>query len=359
MRGKKIMGERLSKSQRLEAELEDLILHGSYRVYDRFLSVSKLKKRYRASQATVVSALEHLEARGLIFRRSRSGIFVSPTSRTKEILIVSSASRAVSNELNQFSYGLGESPCASKAGWVTINCTAEDFEEYLPNLRIICKKLFAVVFFRCPDVMLRHHQALEERNVFHMFYGSSSAARQLNGCRRYCYNEKKLVAKALDALYEKGHRRIGCFSCSGTTFEERTECYRAWMREKGLSFSEQTVHILPDGEDGYAFMMKRLAGGDPGCSAFFCTSNHGLGSGLLQALRDKRISVPGEMAVLGVGDIETARMLRPRLAAIDIDYERDANALIDLFASSTEDGIAAHGPVLGKSSFIITPGGSL
>ena len=149
MKGKKIMGERLSKSQRLEAELEDLILHGSYRVYDRFLSVSKLKKRYRASQATVVSALEHLEARGLIFRRSRSGIFVSPTSRTKEILIVSSASRAVSNELNQFSYGLGESPCASKAGWVTINCTAEDFEEYLPNLRIICKKLFAVVFFRC------------------------------------------------------------------------------------------------------------------------------------------------------------------------------------------------------------------
>ena len=59
--------------------------------------------------------------------------------------------------------------------------------------------------------MLRHHQALEERNVFHMFYGSSSAARQLNGCRRYCYNEKKLVAKALDALYEKGHRRIGWY----------------------------------------------------------------------------------------------------------------------------------------------------
>ena len=353
------MGEQLSKSKRLEAELEKLILNGSYHVYDRFLSVSKLKARYHASQATVVSALEHLEARGLIFRRSRSGIFISPTSRTKEILIVSSASRAISNELNQFSYGLGESPSASKAGWVTINCTVEDFEENLPNLRIIYKKLFAIVFFRCPDVMLRHHQTLEAGKVFHMFYGSSSAARRLNGCHRYCYNEKILVAKALDALYQKGHRRICCFSCSGTTFEERLNCYRTWMREKGLPVTERMVYILPDGEDGYAFMKKHIPQMDPGCTAFFCTSNYGLGSGLLQALRDLRISIPEKMVLLGVGDIETARMLRPQLASIDIDYQRDANTLIDLFTSKKPDDIAAADPVLGESSFLITPGWSL
>ncbi len=353
------MGERLSKSKRLEAELEEQILHGSYHVYDRFLSVAKLKARYHASQATVVSALENLEARGLIFRRSRSGIFVSPTSRTKEILIVSPGSRSNRNELNQFSYGLGESPYASKAGWVTINCTTDDFEENLRNLRIIYKKLFAIVFFRCADVMLRHHQALQELNVFHMFYGSSSAARQLDDCCRYCYNEKKLVSQALDTLYEKGHRRIGCFSCAGRTFEERTRCYQEWMKEKGLPVSGRMLCILPDGEDGYAFMMKHLAEGDPGCTAFFCASNYGLGSGLLQALREMRIPVPEKMALLGIADIETARMLRPSLASIDIDYQKDANTLIDLFTTSKPADIAANGPVLGESTFLITRGGSL
>ena len=352
------MSEELSKSKRLEAELEKLILSGSYHVYDRFLSVAKLKETYHASQATVVAALEHLEAKGLIFRRSRSGIFVSPTSRTKQILIVSYASRANSNELNQFSYGLGESPYASKAGWVTINCSVEDFEANLMNLQIIYKKLSAVIFFRCPDIMLRHHKALQERNVFHLFYGSSSAARLLNGCFRYCYNEKQLVGRALNALYEKGHRRIGCYSCSGRTFEERAKCYRAWMKEKGLPFTERMVLTLPEGADGYAFMMEQLETCRSECSSFFCCSNYGLGSGLLQALRDHGISVPEQMAVLGIGDIETARLLRPELAAVDIDYQKDANTIIDLFTTSKPDEIAEN-PVLGESSFLIRNGGSL
>lgn len=355
---RRTMSEELSKSKRLEAELEDLILHGSYHVYDRFLSVSKLKERYHASQATVVAALEHLEAKGLIFRRSRSGIFVSPTSRTKQILIVSYASRANSNELNQFSYGLGESPNASKAGWVTINCSVDDFDANLMNLQIIYKKLFAIIFFRCPDVMLRHHKTLEEQNVFHMFYGSSSAARHLNGYFRYCYNEKQLVAKALDALYEKGHRRIGCFSCAGRTFEERAKCYRAWMKEKGLPVDEQMIFTLPNGEDGYAYMMEQLKECSQEFTAVFCCSNYGLGSGLLQALRDQKMAVPERMAVLGVGDIETARMLRPSLASIDIDYQKDADTLIDLFTTSKPEDLTAN-PVLGESSFLITNGGSL
>ena len=117
--------------------------------------------------------------------------------------------------------------------------------------------------------------------------------------------------------------------------------------------------ILPDGEDGYAFMMKHLAEGDPGCTAFFCASNYGLGSGLLQALREMRIPVPEKMALLGIADIETARMLRPSLASIDIDYQKDANTLIDLFTTSKPDDIAANGPVLGESTFLIRQGGTL
>lgn len=339
-------------------ELGKLILDGSYHVFDRFLSISQIKKQYKASQATVVQALDHLEANGLIFRKSRNGIFVSPTSRTRQILIVSNGTRANSSELNQFSYGLGESHHASQAGWVTINCTAEEFEQNLPNLRIIYKRLYAIVFFRYPDTLLRHHRTLNDMNIFHLFYGSSSHNDILGDCYRFCYNEKMLVTKALDILYAKGHRKIACLSCRGTAFEERTNCYINWMKEKNLPVNENLIFVS-NVVDSYEFMLKRLKSARPDCTAFFCSSNFGLGSGLLQALRTLGFRVPEETGIIGIANIETARLLHPSLATVDIDYEKDANTLIDLLSEVRIGPMPEQKLNLGESSFIYIKGDSL
>ena len=347
----------VSKNKQLEAELERLIVNGPFRVFDRFLSIARLKEEYHVSQATVVQALEHLESKGVIFRKSRSGTFISPTSRTREILIVSGRTRADSSELNLFSYGLGESPYASRAGYVTINCTVNEFEQNLPNLRIIYKKLHAVIFFRCPEAILRHHRNLAEMNVFHMFYGSDSSGSMLGECCRYCYNEKELVSKALNILYDAGHRKIACFSCQGRTFEERTNCYINWMKEKKLMAREDLIFLLNE-DDGYEFMLKRLSSGHPDCTAFFCSSNLLAGS-LLLALKEKRIRVPDEIAILGVGNIQIAHMLRPTLGFVDIDYEKDTEVLIDFLSTLAANKFICSTPVIGESPLISMKGGSL
>ncbi len=347
----------LPKNKFLELTLLKMIESGNYRPHDRFLTVAELKSRFDASQATVIQALEKLEADGILYRRSRSGIFISPTSKVRQILVVTPSNRVASDELNRFSYGLGESKAAVEAGLVVINCTVEDFEKSAASLKIIYKKLAAVVFFRCGRVFDRYRELLTENGIFGIFYGSSSVGRQFPECNQFCYEERDLVFRALDVLYARGHREIACLSIAGEVFEERARCYIDWMIEKGLPVRKERIYTVAEGEDGYAHMLAEYRQRRPDYTAIFCASNFNLGTGAVQALRYANFKVPEEVAVLGIGDIQAGQLIRPRLAAMEIDFFGDAAKLIELF----KRGVDPAGPPqrLGSSEFILKTGDSI
>lgn len=346
----------LTKNKYLEKTLLEKIESGGYRPHDRFLTVAQLKSEYNVSQATVAQALENLENAGMIYRKYRSGIFISPTSKVQKILIVSSSQRINSSELNRFSFGLGESKAAANANFVTINCTKEDFEKSVSCLKIIYKKLFAVIFFRCEELLERYKNMLVDNEIFCMFYGSSTIGKKLSECRRFCYDEHELVFKTLDILYQKGHRDIACFSIEGDIFQERTRCYIDWMIDKGLFVDKKRIFTIPKDRDGYQWMLEEIANNGLTYSAIFCTSNYNLGTGAVQALIKHGIKIPEQVAVIGIGDIQAARLLRPRLASMEIDFLGDAQNLIESFNNGVE---ANESGCLGKSKFILETGESV
>src|SRR5689334_21043596 len=51
-------------------------------------TLAELQNAYGASQATVSGALDELEAENVIFRKDRSGIFVSPRLHQKMVLVL-------------------------------------------------------------------------------------------------------------------------------------------------------------------------------------------------------------------------------------------------------------------------------
>lgn len=351
----------LPKNKFLELAMQQTIETGRYRPHDRFFTIEQLKTQYDVSQATVIQALENLEAAGLIYRKKRSGIFISPTSKVKQILIVSHNPRIDSEELNRFSFGLGESKAASEAGLVSINCSVDDFKSNLSCLSIIYKKLYAVIFFRCAREMDCYHEELREKGILSIFYGSSSWGRQIPECSQFCYDERELVFRTLDQLYEKGHRKIACLSIENEVFLERTRCYIDWMIEKELFVDKSLIYTMPEGEDAYGRMMAELQGRKPAYSAIFAASNFNLGTGVAQALLQNGCRVPEDVAVIGIGDIQGARLLRPRLAAMEIDFLGDAVALARMIDSGSIASDAAGGGVcrLGQSEFIFSPGQSI
>lgn len=347
----------LSKNKALELTLRRLIKSGDYHPHDRFLSVSRLKADYGVSQATIIQTLDSLEAEGLLYRKKRSGIFISPVSKVRQILIVAKCHRLDSDELNRFSCGLGESTAAAEAGLVTLNCTIKEFEDNAPYLKIVYKNLFAVIFFRCADELEKYNSLLEGNGIFAMFYGSSTNRKHLEGYHLYCYDEQELVFRALDELFKRGYRDISCFSLDSEVFRERTRCYIDWMLKHNLPVVNEKIYHLSAEEDGYAYMLKKLQTSSPPGRAVFCTSNVNMGTGCLQALLHRGFRIPDDVALLGIGDIPTSRLLRPQLATLEIDYLGDSARLVEYFRTAGESGVFPC--ELGKSSFVFTPGGSI
>lgn len=347
----------LPKNKYLELAMQREIAGGGYQPHDRFFTVEQLKNRFSVSQATVIQALESLEAAGLIYRKNRSGIFISPTSKVRQILIVSQNPRIKSDELNRFSFGLGESREAAEAGLVTINCSIEEFESSLSSLSIIYKNLHAVVFFRCAREMVRYREQLRREGIAAIFYGSSSWGRQFPECTQFCYDERELVFRTLDHLYERGHREIACLSIDNEVFRERTRCYIDWMIEKGLFVDKSRIFTLAEEADAYDYMEKLLSKGKPAYHALFAASNYNLGTGAAQALLRHGCRIPDDVALIGIGDIQASRLLRPQLSAMEIDFLGDGCAL----ARAIEAGVSPDGEAraLGHSKLLFQPGRSV
>ncbi len=347
----------LPKNKFLELAMQQTIESGEYCPHDRFFTVEQLKKQYGVSQVTVIQALENLEAAGVIYRRNRSGIFISPTSKVKQLLVVSPNPRTQSDELNRFSFGLGESKTAAEAGLVSINCSIQDFEANASCLDIIYKKLQAVIFFRCARVMDRHREELAQRGIVSIFYGSSSAGDQFPEFNQFCYDERELVFRTLDRLYEAGHRKIACLSIDNEVFRERSRCYIDWMIEKGLAVDKRRIYSIAENDDAYQYMMEQFDRDAPDWTAVFAASNYNLGTGVAQALLRRGGRIPEDTAVIGIGDIQAAKLLRPRLAAMEIDFLGDGEAL----AGAIGKGIRLDAPPqrLGRSRLVFAPGGSI
>lgn len=121
---------------------------------------------------------------------------------------------------------------------------------------------------------------------------------------------------AVEHLLSLGHRRIGLIdgAVSLSTTRERKAGYEQALRNAGLPLSlELIVHadfFHPVG--GYEAVSKLLnAPRKP--SAILVVSNN---MAVLQALQERGMEIPADMAVVGFGDTPSAPLLRPPLTVI-------------------------------------------
>ncbi|NLG84990.1 MAG: LacI family transcriptional regulator [Firmicutes bacterium] len=100
-----------------------------------------------------------------------------------------------------------------------------------------------------------------------------------------------------------------------TTTLERLEGYEQAMREHGLSYQGRTlVDHTGDREKGFAAMLRLLDREDPpdGVVAF----NDLLAIGAMQAIKERGLRIPEDIAVVGFDDIEAASVVEPALTTV-------------------------------------------
>jgi LacI family transcriptional regulator, gluconate utilization system Gnt-I transcriptional repressor len=122
----------------------------------------------------------------------------------------------------------------------------------------------------------------------------------------------------VDFLYAKGRRRLAVVAGDDERSRRRQQAFQAAAKAAGLP--EVPVVIVPAPttlKSGRAAMAELLLT-SPGVDAVFCSSDL-LALGVMTEAQVRGVAVPGQLAVVGFGDLEFAADLHPALTTVRID----------------------------------------
>lgn len=117
-------------------------------------------------------------------------------------------------------------------------------------------------------------------------------------------------------LIENGYRRIAAL-CGETsiTGHERRLGYEKALRARGLSAAPELVkYVQPKIEAGYAATLKMLDLASP--PEAILTTNSLLGAGALQAIRERNLTIPGDIALVTFDETTWASLVQPPITLI-------------------------------------------
>ena len=146
---------------------------------------------------------------------------------------------------------------------------------------------------------------------------------------------------AVGHLLASGRTRIAAIGAQPleeyATPQQRTEGYVNALREAGIEPDGRYVRPAAhySRADGYTATSELLAL-HPRPDAIFCFSDL-LAMGAMRAVFDAGLSVPGDVAIIGIDDIEEGRYSRPSLSTVSLDTAFIAKQAIARVTSRIED----------------------
>ncbi|MEO6747446.1 MAG: LacI family DNA-binding transcriptional regulator [Caldimonas sp.] len=118
-------------------------------------------------------------------------------------------------------------------------------------------------------------------------------------------------------LHAKGHRRLAVVSGSDERARRRQHALEAAAQALGLEPVRAVVVPAPTTlKSGRAALAELMEG--PGIDAVFCSSDL-LALGVITEAQARGVAVPGQLAIIGFGDLEFAADLHPALTTVRIN----------------------------------------
>ena len=130
-------------------------------------------------------------------------------------------------------------------------------------------------------------------------------------------NNQAGARAAVAHLVGLGHHRIGCISGPPnlSTAEERRDGYEQALREYQLPIDNALIHYADFRQSGGYVAMQALLELDERPSAVFVANNL-MTLGALQALHERDLQIPSDVAIVGFDDMSWATSLQPPLTAV-------------------------------------------
>ena len=132
------------------------------------------------------------------------------------------------------------------------------------------------------------------------------------------FSHEKVGQAVAEYLVGRGHRQFGVISADDTRAEVRRLAYLSALGKLGIADVSTVLVPAPSnfrlGREGLARLLER----EPLPRAVFCSSDT-LAHGILTEAQARGLSVPGDLAIVGFGDLDFAAHTFPPLSTVRID----------------------------------------
>lgn len=144
------------------------------------------------------------------------------------------------------------------------------------------------------------------------------------------------VKQGLDYFIQLGHKKIGFIGEEYTlgdnkipTKDDRLKFFNEYMKNKGMYNTEYIINSEMTAEGGYKAILEHMNNKKSMPTAFF-TANDAIASGVIKGLKEKKISVPNEVSIIGFNDTVLSQYTNPPLTAIRVHIEHLGEVAIEL-----------------------------
>jgi DNA-binding LacI/PurR family transcriptional regulator len=159
--------------------------------------------------------------------------------------------------------------------------------------------------------------------------------------------------RVVEYLVGLGHRKIAYVGGDPDTrvVKERLEGYQQAMNAAHLAINPEWIDYGYFAEDGGYQAVQRMHHGDQAPTAYYA-ANDLMAIGILRALRERGISVPEEISVVGTNNSPEAAHLSPALSSLAVPYKKIAATAAHILINAIQEGIVPTGYVLLDSELV-------
>lgn len=154
-------------------------------------------------------------------------------------------------------------------------------------------------------------------------------------------------------LIGHGYRRIaGIFGMGSTTGRERREGFMRALKDHDIKPSNDLIkYTNPREEDGFDTTLKLLDVEEKPDAIF--TSNSLLAAGVILAVRERKLNIPGDIALASFDDTTWAQLLEPALTVIEQPTYEIGRTAAELLIKRIQDPTRSNREVVLKTKLIV------
>ena len=160
------------------------------------------------------------------------------------------------------------------------------------------------------------------------------------------------IRLVIDHLLELGHRKIAFIGgdVDHPSMQVRCATFISYLQQKGIEVSDTFVECMgtASGNEAGFEAANRLLDRKLGFTAIVA-ANDAMAVGTLRACRDRKITIPDEMAVTGFDNVESSIAARPTLTTVHVPKEEMGAAavrhLVDVINGKSSQGVKTVLPV--------------